>query len=221
MLCRAVLDTSRPCPNPTRDCGRDIWCGRSVASLESPGLAPVVGVITPQLLNGYTRNLQGEPGWKRVSGRKETRSYRERQIEKRKIGIAAPSPHAAVRTALRAYAFLCSQILRGSVDWLVPSTHGSYPGSCPRFVSGYAFKAYRNFPALNTAPLGAAGACPYPRPTPTYSKPMARSRAASSKFFVSTMMGFLSRCLIRSKSSTRNSGQPVPTTNASMPSAAA
>jgi hypothetical protein len=61
----------------------------------------------------------------------------------------------------------------------------------------------------------------HPRPTPTYSKPMARSRVESSRFFVSTMMGFFSRCLIRSKSRDRNSGQPVPTTSASMPSAAA
>jgi hypothetical protein len=61
----------------------------------------------------------------------------------------------------------------------------------------------------------------YPRPTPTYSNPMARSRTESSRFLVSTMMGFLSRCLILSKSSARNSGQPVPTTSASMPSAAA
>jgi hypothetical protein len=62
---------------------------------------------------------------------------------------------------------------------------------------------------------------PHPRPTPTYSKPMARSRTESSKFFVSTMTGFFNRCLMRSKSSTRNSGQPVPTTSASTPSAAA
>lgn len=61
----------------------------------------------------------------------------------------------------------------------------------------------------------------HPRPTPTYSKPIARSRTESSRFFVSTMMGFLSRCLMRSKSRARNSGQPVPTTRASMPSAAA
>jgi hypothetical protein len=61
----------------------------------------------------------------------------------------------------------------------------------------------------------------HPRPTPTYSNPMARSRTESSRFLVSTMSGFLSRCLIRSKSSARNSGQPVPTTSASIPSAAA
>jgi hypothetical protein len=62
---------------------------------------------------------------------------------------------------------------------------------------------------------------PHPRPTPTYSNPIARSRTESSRFFVSTMIGFFSRCLMRSKSSARNSGQPVPTTSASMPSAAA
>lgn len=61
----------------------------------------------------------------------------------------------------------------------------------------------------------------HPRPTPTYSNPMARSRVESSRFFVSTMIGFFSRCLMRSKSRARNSGQPVPTTNASIPSAAA
>jgi hypothetical protein len=61
----------------------------------------------------------------------------------------------------------------------------------------------------------------YPRPTPTYSNPSARSRVESSRFFVSTMTGLLSRCLMRSKSSARNSGQPVPTTRASEPSAAA
>ncbi len=60
----------------------------------------------------------------------------------------------------------------------------------------------------------------YPRPTPTYSNPIARSREASSRFLVSTMIGFLSKCLMRSKSRARNSGQPVPTTSASMPSAA-
>jgi hypothetical protein len=61
----------------------------------------------------------------------------------------------------------------------------------------------------------------YPRPTPTYSNPIARRRTESSRFLVSTMMGFFSRCLMRSKSSARNSGQPVPTTSASTPSAAA
>ena len=61
----------------------------------------------------------------------------------------------------------------------------------------------------------------HPRPTPTYSNPMARNRTESSRFFVSTMIGFFSRCLMRSKSSARNSGQPVPTTRASIPSAAA
>ena len=66
-----------------------------------------------------------------------------------------------------------------------------------------------------------ANAFRYPRPTPTYSNPKARSRTESSRFFVSTMRGFLSKCLIRSKSSARNSGQPVPTTSASIPSAAA
>jgi hypothetical protein len=59
------------------------------------------------------------------------------------------------------------------------------------------------------------------RPMPTYSNPSARSRVESSRFLVSTMTGFLSRCLMRSKSSARNSGQPVPTTRASPPSAAA
>jgi len=61
----------------------------------------------------------------------------------------------------------------------------------------------------------------YPRPTPTYSNPMARNRTESSTFFVSTITGFFNSCLMRSKSSTRNSGQPVPTTSASIPSAAA
>ncbi len=61
----------------------------------------------------------------------------------------------------------------------------------------------------------------YPRPTPTYSNPSARSRVESSRFLVSTIIGFLSKCLMRSKSSARNSGQPVPTTRASEPSAAA
>jgi hypothetical protein len=61
----------------------------------------------------------------------------------------------------------------------------------------------------------------YPRPTPTYSKPRARRRVESSRFLVSTMTGFFRRCLMRSKSSARNSGHPVPTTSASEPSAAA
>ena len=61
----------------------------------------------------------------------------------------------------------------------------------------------------------------YIRPTPTYSNPRARRRAESSRFLVSTMTGFLSRCLMRSKSRARNSGQPVPTTSASEPSATA
>ncbi len=61
----------------------------------------------------------------------------------------------------------------------------------------------------------------YRRPTPTYSNPRARKRPESSRFFVSTITGVLSRCLMRSKSSARNSGQPVPTTSASEPSAAA
>ena len=61
----------------------------------------------------------------------------------------------------------------------------------------------------------------HPRPTPTYSNPMARIRTESRRFLVSTIMGFFSSCLMRSKSSARNSGQPVPTTSASMPSAAA
>lgn len=74
---------------------------------------------------------------------------------------------------------------------------------------------------LGTAESFVRGRLRHPRPTPTYSKPMARSRTASSKFFVSTMTGFFNRCLMRSKSSTRNSGQPVPTTSASTPSAAA
>jgi hypothetical protein len=61
----------------------------------------------------------------------------------------------------------------------------------------------------------------YTRPTPTYSNPMERSRLESSRFLVSTIRGRLSSCLMRSKSSARNSGQPVPTTSASTPSAAA
>ena len=61
----------------------------------------------------------------------------------------------------------------------------------------------------------------YPRPMPTYSNPMARRRTESSRFLVSTISGRLSRCLMRSKSRARNSGQPVPTTSASTPSAAA
>jgi hypothetical protein len=61
----------------------------------------------------------------------------------------------------------------------------------------------------------------YTRPTPTYSNPSARKRTESRRFLVSTMTGFFSRFLMRSKSSARNSGQPVPTTSASEPSAAA
>src|SRR5580698_6757936 len=61
----------------------------------------------------------------------------------------------------------------------------------------------------------------YPRPMPTYSNPRARRRVESSRFLVSTMTGFLSRCLMRSKSRARNSGHTVPTTSASEPSAAA
>jgi hypothetical protein len=75
--------------------------GALVASLVGPGLAPVVGVITPQLKSGYTTNLTGESGWKRTSRRKKTRNYREFQIEERKIGIAAPIARAAVRAAVR------------------------------------------------------------------------------------------------------------------------
>jgi hypothetical protein len=63
-------------------------------------------------------------------------------------------------------------------------------------------------------------ACAQPRPMPTYSKPMARRRVESSRFLVSTISGRLVRCLMRSKSNPRNSGQPVPTTSASTPSAA-
>lgn len=61
----------------------------------------------------------------------------------------------------------------------------------------------------------------YPRPTPTYWNPMALRRTESSKFLVSMIRGRFSRCLILSKSRPRNSGQPVPTTRASTPSAAA
>jgi hypothetical protein len=59
------------------------------------------------------------------------------------------------------------------------------------------------------------------RPMPTYSNPSARKRVQSSRFLVSTISGFLTRCLIRSKSRARNSGQPVPTIRASDPSATA
>ena len=69
--------------------------------------------------------------------------------------------------------------------------------------------------------LKALACVAYARPTPTYSNPRARSRVESSRFLVSTIRGFLTRCLMRSKSSARNSGQPVPTTSASEPSAAA
>ena len=48
----------------------------------------------------------------------------------------------------------------------------------------------------------------------------ARRRVESSRFLVSKITGFLSKCLMRSKSSARNSGHPVPTTSASEPSAA-
>lgn len=187
MLCRAVPDPSRPLPNPTRDCGRDIRCGRFVASLDSPGLAPVVGVITPQLKNGSTRNLTGESGWKRTSRRRKTRNYREFQRADRKIGLTTARVQAAVWAAARDWEIFRSQILGRS----------------------FFNRTFERQLAV------------HPRPTPTYSNPMARSRAESSRFLVSTMMGFLSRCLIRSKSSARNSGQPVPTTRASMPSAAA
>jgi hypothetical protein len=79
----------------------------------------------------------------------------------------------------------------------------------------------RSLACLSRWTAGVAEGTTHPRPTPTYSKPMARSRAESSRFFVSTITGFLSRCLMRSKSRARNSGQPVPTTSASIPSAAA
>ena len=66
-----------------------------------------------------------------------------------------------------------------------------------------------------------ADANSYTLPTPTYSNPMARRRTASRRFLVSTMRGRRNRDLILPKSSARNSGQPVPTTSASTPSAAA
>jgi len=72
-----------------------------------------------------------------------------------------------------------------------------------------------------TPPRQPAGGRRYTRPMPTYSNPRARRRVESSRFFVSTITGFFSRCLMRSKSSARNSGHPVPTTSASEPSAAA
>jgi hypothetical protein len=68
-----------------------------MASLESPGLAPVVGVITPQLKNGSTRNLAGESGWKRISRRKRTRNYREFQRATQKIGRAVTGARAGAR----------------------------------------------------------------------------------------------------------------------------
>ena len=68
-----------------------------MASLESPGLAPVVGVITPQLKNGSTRNLAGESGWKRTSRRRKKRNYRDFQRADRKIGIKARGAQAAMR----------------------------------------------------------------------------------------------------------------------------
>ena len=57
--------------------------------------------------------------------------------------------------------------------------------------------------------------CAYARPTPRYSKPRAFMRAPSSRFLVSTTTGRRMMRRIRSKSSVRNSGQPVPTTSAS------
>jgi hypothetical protein len=58
-------------------------------------------VITPQLKNGSTRNLEGESGWKKARKRKETRNYREFQREKRKIGITTAGAQAAPRIAAR------------------------------------------------------------------------------------------------------------------------
>src|SRR5215469_5887510 len=59
----------------------------------------------------------------------------------------------------------------------------------------------------------------YARPTPRYSKPRAFIRGPSSRFLVSTTTGLRMMRRMRSKSSVRNSGQPVPSTSASAPSA--
>src|SRR5689334_12653581 len=59
----------------------------------------------------------------------------------------------------------------------------------------------------------------YARPTPKYSKPSAFMRGPSSRFLVSTTTGLRMMRRMRSKSSVRNSGQPVPSTRASAPSA--
>jgi hypothetical protein len=80
---------------------------------------------------------------------------------------------------------------------------------------GRGLRIYTSEPRWPAARLDQA------RPIPTYSNPRARKRAESSRFLVSTITGFFNRCLIRSKSRARNSGQPVPTTRASEPSAAA
>ena len=90
---------------------------------------------------------------------------------------------------------------------------------CSRLVGGHAERPVRFARWTGQAPpLHEPG---YPRPIPTYSNPRARRRTESSRFLVSTMRGRFRRCLMRSKSRPRNSGQPVPTTRASTPSAAA
>ncbi len=128
----------------------------------------------------------------RTSRRWQRRNHRQFQRETGQRGNAG----LAAWTAVREWRILRSRVL-GLGENLI-GLQFLYPHG-PRTIVGSA----------------------YPRPTPTYSNPMARSRVESSRFFVSTMMGFFNRCLMRSKSRARNSGQPVPTTNASMPSAAA
>ena len=86
-----------------------------VASLVGPGLAPVVGVITPQLKTGSTRNRAGESGRKRISRRKRTQNYRELQRLSRKIPTTTPVLRAAPSTAARDSGILRSQVLGGRV----------------------------------------------------------------------------------------------------------
>jgi len=90
-----------------------------MASLESPGLAPVVGVITPQLKSGSTRNLASESGWKRISRRRKQRNYREIQRADQKIGKVAPGAQAAMRECR----ILRSQVLGGVLSVINKSFH--------------------------------------------------------------------------------------------------
>ncbi len=84
-------------------------------SLERPGLAPVVGVITPQMKSGSTRNLAGESSWKRIRRRKKTRNYPESQRVNRKYGMTAAKAQNALRVAVRNGEILRSQILGSSL----------------------------------------------------------------------------------------------------------